>query len=161
MGRLHDRVSALAARREERGGVMKSVTARRAEWPNGPWSHEPNSKRWASFGGLACLIQRHQTLGHLCGYVALPTDHPLIDKGSDEFYQFEVHGGVTWNNSFEDEVSPYWVGFDCAHSGDLLPGMKSSIWSHDWYRDIDYVTAQCELLSKQILDVGLREVDHD
>lgn len=58
-------------------------------------------------------------LGHRCGYVNI--------KGSDNFNvePIECHGGVTYYERglhfIDDPVdnNEYWIGFDCAHFGDL------------------------------------------
>lgn len=60
-------------------------------------------------------------VGHLCGYVRVPDDHPirwLPDIGFD----FAVHGGLTWNGAADWLPPGHWLGFDCGHSGDLSPG---------------------------------------
>lgn len=45
----------------------------------------------------------------------------------------------------------YWLGFDCAHSGDLSPKCRHfSCLSVDEYRDLTYVTAEVESLASQL-----------
>ncbi|AMN41092.1 hypothetical protein [Rhodoplanes sp. Z2-YC6860] len=50
----------------------------------------------------------------------------------------------------------WWFGFDCAHAGDICPSMSRlglRSMSGDYgevYRDIDYVTAECQKLAKQL-----------
>ena len=53
--------------------------------------------------------------GHLCGYVKIPEHHPLFNTDFD----LECHGGI----SYEEYNEEHWVGFDCGHSGDLIPTM--------------------------------------
>ncbi|WP_178914064.1 hypothetical protein [Furfurilactobacillus rossiae] len=62
-------------------------------------------------------------LGHLCGYVELPSKHPYY--GSDyEDIPVDVHGGLTYAMQNEE----YWeIGFDCAHLGDIIPGLIDHI----------------------------------
>lgn len=56
-------------------------------------------------------------LGHRCGYINVKNNNLNIDD-------IECHGGVTFNDcrlpfmkrAFDNE---YWIGFDCAHYGDL------------------------------------------
>jgi len=63
-----------------------------------------------------------------------------------------VHGGITWANDYmptADDRKPgeWWFGFDCAHAGDYVPGMPVGLSLEGTYRDIDYVTAECEKLA--------------
>lgn len=71
------------------------------------------------------------------------------------------HGGLTFGDEGDDEYRPkgwWWFGFDCAHSGDLLPASEA-YWRkhnpklvdrHATYRDVAYVRAQCERLAEQL-----------
>jgi len=43
----------------------------------------------------------------------------------------------------------WWVGFDCAHSSDLVPGLWLHIGTGGVYRDLDYVRAELEKLASQ------------
>lgn len=59
-------------------------------------------------------------MGHRCGYVALPEDHPYAELRYDDFY-IECHGGITWaSGCFPDGSRPDhdWIGFDCGHAFD-------------------------------------------
>jgi hypothetical protein len=143
---------------------------------------------------LPCLIKRHDQLGHLCGYVGVPAGHPwhglhydAVGNGPkpddyDEEWWIDVHGGLTYangctghdpatsichvpNDGEPDDV--WWLGFDCAHAGDLSGMAYSSElrakldkiyaetfakfpgYPRDEYRDVAYVTDQCALLAKQ------------
>jgi len=59
---------------------------------------------------IPCVIARHRTSGHLCGYFLRP-QHQKVDTLSAD-----VHGGIT--GSFF--LKPYrLVGFDCGHDGDF------------------------------------------
>lgn len=54
----------------------------------------------------------------------------------------------------DDQV--WWFGFDCAHAGDLCPGMTEFKKNYgftvngDQYRDVDYVAQQVAQLAKQL-----------
>ena len=123
------------------------------------WETEPNDKEFDS-NGYKCVVKRHPSLGHLCGYVHIPKSHPLWGKSYDELYELgvnvDVHGGLT----FSDQEGDAWVfGFDCAHFGDLVP----STLAHDFgigdvYRDMEYVTAETKSLAEQ-LQVLSRKVE--
>jgi hypothetical protein len=52
----------------------------KSEWGDGPWQGEPDRVEW-SHAGLKCLLRRHQSSGHWCGYVAVEAEHPLHQVG--------------------------------------------------------------------------------
>lgn len=79
---------------------------------------------------------------HYVGYVEIP-------KGDKTKYydnaDIDVHGGVTFDNSFEDEDTRY-AGFDMGHYGDEnIP------------RPIAYAVSQCEKLAKQIKKINAKK----
>ena len=84
---------------------------------------------------------------HLCGYVQVPETHPLYKQHYDAF-EVSVHGGLTYAGEAEAPLSGYWIGFDCAHSGDLSPKISSS----GTYRTVLYVRDECERLIDQLID---------
>jgi hypothetical protein len=126
-----------------------------------PWEHETDKLEW-SYQGLLCIIQRHSSLKHLCGYVRVPNkNHPWANATYDDIGA-EVHGGLTFGGPLthlRGIPSEYWVGFDCAHAGDLSPGMFDILPNYrpdGCYRDIDYVKAQCEHLAQQLFEAKYR-----
>ena len=56
--------------------------------------------------------------GHLCGFVKIPKEHPLFNNSVN----LDCHGGITFDECKKD----HWVGFDCGHSGDLVPTIALS-----------------------------------
>ena len=109
--------------------------------------------------GLEWLTM-HNGLGFRCGYVRLPAGHPWYGMNYDDI-PADVHGGLTYAGYDEPCDKPgnddaYWIGFDCAHSGD---GQDPALMAPDAYvfpsyhgqtiRDQAYVERQCELLCKQ------------
>jgi hypothetical protein len=131
-------------------GKMKKVD--KTGWGPGPWHDEDDLYDWQDpVTGLRCMIVRHPVLGHLCGYVGLPADHPFYGKAYSQCllgcgdYSYcdhtmgamvRVHGGVTfadwitradWMDDFADwadNMPPtglWWVGFDTGHSNDSPP----------------------------------------
>jgi hypothetical protein len=51
----------------------------------------------------------------------------------------------------------WWFGFDCAHCGDLCPQFKeyrTLPQQGDEYRDVSYVTKECEKLAEQLKEIG-------
>lgn len=142
------------------------------KWGPGPWAEEPNRELWKS-QGFDCLINRNR-LGSWCGYVGVPSSHPLYGKTYSELEEknidLEAHGGITYSNFCQgeichptDEGEPvYWFGFDCAHAWDLIPGMHAlrefdplfaefrSTSARESYRDMAYVKAEVEKLALQL-----------
>mgnify|MGYP007046951480 CR=1 FL=1 len=97
--------------------------------------------------GYDCTMYR-SSLGHLCGYVRLPTEHPLcgIDYGDVDWMRVDillsVHGGITFSEEEDGKGrldAGYWYGFDCAHHGDD-PAVQ----------DENYVRAECAQLAAQL-----------
>jgi hypothetical protein len=122
--------------------------------------------------GFPCLIHR-APLGHWCGYVAVPPGHPWHGKdiwcSSDDGIDAPVHGGLTYADKCSGEIchvakpgepdDVWWLGFDCAHSGDLCPGTRASLlqcgvdaFGYEVYRDISYVTAETQRLAGMALE---------
>ena len=152
------------------------TTVDKSEWGDGPWQDEPDKVQWKDEAtGLPCLAKRHGRAGHWCGYVGVPEGHPAFGKDYDDVRVAtddgwpDAHGGLTYAAHCQegDEAEAichipdpgepdhvWWLGFDCAHSGDLSPGLESRFKSSlpSVYRDMLYVTVQCERLAEQIVE---------
>jgi hypothetical protein len=133
----------------------------------GAWNTEPNIVLFTEDEtGYTCFIRRVMNgeaaynIGHLCGYVFLPSNHPYYDanKDFDDLRNIKVHGGVTYIDFLDDieleGIQPYAIGFDCGHGGDLMPGitrvMEFGFEERPIYRDIAYVKKECIELAKQL-----------
>jgi hypothetical protein len=148
---------------------------------DGPWMSEPDRVEW-KHAGLTCLMIRHQELFHWCGYVGMPPGHPCHGKGYDAIQShydsegnerepladIDVHGGLTYANACSGHIchkpapgepdALHWLGFDCAHLGDLSPAMEMhrTDWPQyvngmsDRYRDLLWVRAETERLAEQL-----------
>jgi len=109
---------------------------------------------WTSKSGCQCFIARNSTLLTWCGYVSLTPDNILYGRDYDDI-DVEVHGGLTFGEKDSDNN---WVfGFDCAHSGDLVPYFNISTYgfyetSGVIYRDREYVISQTNYLDDQLSD---------
>ena len=125
-----------------------------------PWEHEPDHVMFMSEAGYVCEIKRHEAHKHLCGYIYIPFGHPDYGKTYNELYGEsydaapDVHGGWTYsNNGGDDDGGKFTIfGFDCAHAGDLSPGIPTAptfLRVHEVYRDIAFVTEQLENAAKQ------------
>lgn len=154
---------------------MKTIetfdTISKAGWPDGPWKTEPDRIQWRDEAtGLPCLIIRN-SFGVLCGYVGVSKNHPLFEKEYDDA-DVEVHGGLTFSGHCSpnkegvchivedgEDDNVWWLGFDCAHYMDYVPGMPAILWlvgrraglGNSEYRDIPYVKAECQSLAQQLI----------
>lgn len=143
----------------------------------GLWVDEPD---YAEFEhcGMKCFVIRiafpdgPKFGGHFCGYVEIPSSHPLYGKDliCDEENDFEVHGGVT-HSEYHVFFEKYLVGFDCGHTFDVIPSQEkiySEIYSEieklkeklftnskfldRSYKDIDFVIKETKKLAEQLKD---------
>jgi hypothetical protein len=141
-----------------------------SEWGIGEWTNETDYLEF-SHKGVRCQIMRN-SLGILCGYIHLDSDHPWYGKEYGSI-DADVHGGLTFSEMRRDSV--YVFGFDCAHSGDVtpacqvaleasrkelserMPHLKKILEEHELipcsYKNIDYVTQECMRLADQALAV--------
>lgn len=153
-------------------------------WGPGEWVDEPDIFEF-EHAGFTCFGSRVVALdglnrdflimGHWCGYVLIPQGHPWHGKEMEQI-EAECHGGIT--HSKAGYLKDGWsVGFDCAHSGDLMPSMnalkkqlpKCKIFGEitdfierisyfkDIYRDIEYVKQECRTLAE---DAKKAQEDH-
>ena len=100
-----------------------------------------------------CFIKRNH-LKAWCGYVKIPKELPLnFDFKSDDYFPLICHGGITFQSS-NDELFNV-VGFDCAHSGDLIPKMLEFDSTHgdrNTYKDKDFVISETNSIVDQIIE---------
>lgn len=141
------------------------------------WETEPNRKEFKHLG-FDCLINRN-SFGAWCGYVAVPKGHPWFEKSYGDLEDLglapEVHGGLTYSNHCQGEIchqsetedEVWWLGFDCAHAGDLMPAMVEMRQRPDWpkfphyeefetYRNQEYVTEETMKLAQQVCQAGMK-----
>jgi hypothetical protein len=109
------------------------------------WESEPDRVEF-EYLGFKCLIIRHPTQKHLCGYVLLPRGHPYFGKDYEDI-PVSVHGGLTFGAV---EGDYYRIGFDCAHIDDFAPGSPSPLHNCGTYRNIRYVTRELKKLCRQL-----------
>lgn len=138
----------------------------KSEWGQGPWQDEPDRKEWRDKETGAPCIANRNGMGAWCGYVAVPPGHPLHGKHYDapETSDLRVHGGLTYANACNKHIchvpepgepdNVWWLGFDCGHAYDLVPGLVSYRMDDGEYRTLEYVEAECAKLAKQIAEAG-------
>jgi hypothetical protein len=136
------------------------------KWGQGEWVDEPDQV-FAEYKNIKCKLLRHLFLGHFCGYVMLPVDHPWIKLNPFKLDCY-VHGGITYGR---DEGDGYWLGFDCAHAWDLIPAnskimedvkeeMKEKFPNfpssyQESYKNLAFVIAECQNLADQVLEAQI------
>jgi hypothetical protein len=148
--------------------IVERYTRKQPDW--GPWKLEPDRLEFIH-ENLKCLILRSPS-GALCGYVSVPQGHPLYEN-EKECFSLECHGGVTFCNygDKQKDFRPmtyqknklWWIGFDCAHAGDLCPVTEALLMKYDTtlydsaylqtYKDFDYVKDQIKNMVKQIKEL--------
>ncbi len=133
---------------------------KKREIGKGPWSDEPSRIEFVH-GGFPCVLHRGGGRAW-CGYVGVGKDHPWYEKDYDDVAA-DVHGGLTYAEHCQgcichvvkegEEDNLWWLGFDCAHAGDLLPLdvllRINGIEPYGTYRDVAYVEAETKNLAEQ------------
>lgn len=132
--------------------------ADRSGYGRGEWDHEPDKVLW-EHDGFDCMVVRGP-LGSLCGYVGVREGHPWFGKDYDAV-NADVHGGLTYGSFCQGHIchpkpeKTFWLGFDCAHSGDLVPGMAKYSERNgrgETYKDLAWVKAEVHSLVEQAKD---------
>lgn len=141
----------------------------KASWGDGAWLDEPDKVSWTDEAtGYPCIVKRHPQMGHFCGYVAVPEDHPHFGKDYGVPATRRCPSELTFAapcSKDEDDahdichiVQPgqsdnvWWFGFDCAHGWDIIPATQSmsylrSMFPGASYKDVEWVKNACEQLA--------------
>lgn len=131
---------------------MSNNPTDRSNWGAGKWDDEPDFIDGIDDDTGYDMVIRRGPLGGLCGYVGLPKGHPAYGEDYDNI-DVVVHGGLTYSDE-DTKDSLYWVGFDCAHMNDLVPGLAAMMSnSGGTYRDMEYVKGEVISLAKQLKDM--------
>lgn len=130
-----------------------SPEERLRRYGDGPWLDEPDHLTWTEHG-FTCEVERELESGHLCGYVTVPEGHPWHGKGDE--IDVETHHGVTYARA---EGSGWRLGFDCAHMGDLMPGVIKLVGraprKYETYKDLPWVMNEVQYLAEQAQAAGM------
>ena len=124
-----------------------------------PWHkfklENPNGFYAKEYSNHTFVVYQHEISGHLNGYVLLNKDDRVED-----IMDIKCHGGITFEGNLAEiiQVQPgNWIGFDCAHYGDLAPFYKEKLAAlgfdfgvsyDEVWRDQKFVEDNC----KQIID---------
>lgn len=140
------------------------VKVDRSRWGSGPWDTEPDRVEFRAHGLPALMVRARA--GHWCGYVGVPKGHPWHGEANyfwDRKDGPDVHGGVTYGDKCAGHIchvpapgepdDVWWIGFDCAHSGDLSPAdnahSRRALREWETYKPESYVRAEVERLAQQ------------
>lgn len=114
--------------------------------------------------GLQCRIIRPEGLReqaegqkvvciHWCGYVAVKSNNQYYKKDGDDL---DIHGGITYTSHKlvlqpESGEENWWLGFDCAHAGDIsMVFHDRNHFTDDTYKDKAYVIRETKRLAEQL-----------
>jgi len=124
-----------------------------------PWENEPDFEEWVDKDtGYTCRVKRNESTLSLCGYVAVPIGNKVRGMNYQDAEEVGVyaHGGLTFGDKMDGRK---WFGFDCAHSGDLVPmfHMRRVVEGSDYpdiveetYRTFDWVKKETAKLADSI-----------
>ena len=170
------------------------TTIDKSGWGEGPWQDEPDKVQWTDKEtGLPCLAKRIPHSGHWCGYVGVSEGHPMFEmpyddvrfpRNDDEDGWPNVHGGLTYADHCQEGPEDatichvpepgqpdhvWWLGFDCAHSGDFSPAYRvrmaelakenpifgeSPYDRQETYKTLGYVQDECASLAAELAAVA-------
>jgi hypothetical protein len=154
------------------------TTVDKAPWGEGPWLAEPDKVQWTDEAtGLVCLAKRNPRMGMWCGYVGVAEGHRFYGVRYDAV-DVDVHGGLTYADFCEEDTPEessichapapgepdrlWWLGFDCGHYFDLMPGTVAALRADasavvedlmdlgSTYRTLDFVRDECRSLAAQL-----------
>jgi len=137
----------------------------------GEWVEEVDLLRFL-YCGYTCMVRRTALQefdgslfgGFLCGYVHIPQEHAVFGDDPAEI-PVDCHWGITF---CENDASNHLIGFDCGHSGDLIPshsrfqkimcttmfpppeGLEKHPWFNPTYKNISYCVDECCHLVDQL-----------
>ena len=90
-----------------------------------PIAESSDDGKWCAVwehNGRKCAVTMHPKMLHYCGYVLCEWDSPLngMTYINPLVESAPVHGGVTFAGKGEFcGEDGWWIGFDCAHVGDI------------------------------------------
>lgn len=131
----------------------------RSKFPPGPWDNEPDDYEEWQYMGYTCVVWRN-SFGNWCGYVGIPPSHPYYGKHYDnDEVALDVHGGLTFSDTFFEGSTTWFLGFDCGHWNDLVPAMAGYVAfsSQAIYRTKSWTIEETKRLAEQLRRVASEE----
>ncbi len=153
----------------------------KSEWLEGPWSHEPDLVFYEDRATkLPCLIERHEMIGNLNGYIGVRQKHPIfqVDYGKI-VHRLDIDRDLIPPIVFsgfrpeslqrvdygEDGHKIWWFGFDNYHPdrGDVAPmdailaTAKGTNRLLGYYKNVEYVTKQLAHLAASLSRFAIQE----
>lgn len=106
------------------------------------------------FDGFQCrMIRQMGGGGFLCGYVMLPKENKFHGANYEDI-PIDCHGGLTFSGQLRNDTENYWIGFDCAHLGDISPRWPEMFRDpHSSYKNAAYVRSEIESIVRQLKDL--------
>jgi len=103
-------------------------------------------------------------LGFRCGYVRVPQSHRYFNVDRRDI-DIECHGGLTYSGGSNEypvhaENNCWWIGFDCSHFGDRIPGIEfpGVRLLGEVLRTEEYVRNECKNIVEQLIDKQSKEI---
>ena len=123
-----------------------------------PWESESNYEEFF-YNGIECVIMRMPRIKCLYGFIGFEEGHSYYRKDIT-LEDLQVHGGITYTGmSLIDgtKSGKWWIGFDTAHTGDLIPlmcektpGYETFFRNGPVYRNLEYVRTEIKKLVDQV-----------
>lgn len=129
-----------------------------------PSNDEPDRVEFSA-SGFRCIVLRDLAYGgHLCGYVAVPPEHPLhgadAERVTDMLFPWEVDyarpcdpvRGVCHVPEPGEPDDVWWFGFACDHDDDVIPARAGEASPGATYKTVAVVREATERLAAWLLE---------
>lgn len=126
-----------------------------------PWHQfkleNPDGFYTKEYSNHTFVVYQHEISGHLNCYVLLNPEDTIEDT-----MDIVCHGGITFEGNLAEIVpvqARNWLGFDCAHYGDLTPFADERLLAagfdfgrnyEEIWRDPDFVESNCRRIIDQL-----------
>jgi hypothetical protein len=122
-----------------------------------PWETE-NDYEYFMYRNVPCAVIRNPIFGYLCGYIAVPLNHPWFTNPETRV-STTAHGGITFSAtgikrdpcSLDGDKCHGTLGFDCGGRRDYSPIPEEG--HPENYRTMDYVLAVVRKLALEAKSV--------
>jgi hypothetical protein len=126
----------------------------KAAWGDGPWQTEPDKRQWLDpVSGFACLIQRNEYLGNLCGYVGVPPTHAAyglhyngITKPEAEAWEKEFREDTrAWAKAGYPDLMSWWRDHPGTERPGPVPGIGERLYAVRVHGGLTYCGGNAEI----------------